>query len=249
MMTISPTALADALLRDRARQQGSTSANYPECMACGRSYSRGVGRFCSDNCQAGFDNGLGPHDPGYASKSTARWYSLPMGRTGFLIDCAACKKQFDSRGLRCCSPECERSYRSRQDSQAILQEVGMEAPRKRACLECSGPIPNWRKGRKVSSSTRFCSKRCADKSSRKPGNAQKAAPPGFGAADDEKVPVSSAFGSLPQTTIPHRQNGQVPVSITETIVEVPTMPVKTDYSTEMPFSIPASTGRTAGCRS
>jgi hypothetical protein len=39
----------------------------------------------------------------------------------------------------------------------------------RACLECGARIPTWRKGRKVSAKTQFCSAACKQKSHRKGG--------------------------------------------------------------------------------
>jgi hypothetical protein len=96
--------LARALLRDRAPSSKPPS---PTCFTCGRSYWRGDGRFCSPRCRDAFDAGFPPYDPSYADKTNPRWYSLPIGRHGFLIDCANCKKRFDSVGLRCCSPKCE----------------------------------------------------------------------------------------------------------------------------------------------
>jgi hypothetical protein len=100
------------------------------------------GRFCSARCREWFDVGNPPYDSHYASKADPRWYSLPTGPHGFLIDCAGCGRRFDSKGLRCCSPECERRYRERQDNAAVMAEVGMEAAAKRKCEECGGPIPN-----------------------------------------------------------------------------------------------------------
>jgi hypothetical protein len=96
--------LARALLRDRAP---SAKPPAPTCFTCGRSYWRGDGRFCSTRCREGFDAGFPPYDPNYADKTNPRWYSLPIGRHGFLIDCANCKRRFDSIGLRCCSTKCE----------------------------------------------------------------------------------------------------------------------------------------------
>jgi hypothetical protein len=84
---------------------------------------------------------------------------------GCLIACAACCKQFNRSGLRCCSDDCERRYCERQRNLKIMAEVGIEAAAKKVCADpgCSAVIPKWRKGRKVSSSTRFCSPKCARK--------------------------------------------------------------------------------------
>jgi hypothetical protein len=84
---------------------------------------------------------------------------------GFRIQCARCAKDFESLGLRCCSPKCECGYRERQENLAVMAEVGIEPARKRQCAnpECKARIPTWRNGRQVSSSTRFCSPKCARK--------------------------------------------------------------------------------------
>jgi hypothetical protein len=77
---------------------------------------------------------------------------MRMGSHGLLIECAGCGRQFDSRGLRCCSTGCERQYRERKDNAAVMAEVGMDlAVTKRKCenLECGRPIPKWRNGKRV----------------------------------------------------------------------------------------------------
>jgi hypothetical protein len=153
-MTLSTASLTATLLRDRSRQRPETT--FPECFACGRSYSRGDGRFCGSKCRAGYDAGGPRHEP---SRPT---FNLPIGKTGFLIECASCQTQFDSRGLRCCSVECERRHREREQLEAELADNPFRAI-KRKCQECGGPIPNWRNGRRVSSATRFCSSRCKDR--------------------------------------------------------------------------------------
>src|SRR5690242_14659672 len=95
------------------------------CISCGR---YGPSHFCSQRCQEWFDAG----NPPYSKPDLSTWYRtrdgkiLPLGQTGFLIACAHCAKSFDSKGLRCCSPECERHYRDREDSRAALATVGDE---------------------------------------------------------------------------------------------------------------------------
>ena len=68
----------------------------------------------------------------------------------------------ESRGLRCCSTDCERTYRERRDNLTVMAEVGIEPSAKRICARagCNARIPQWRNGRQVSSKTRFCSPRC-----------------------------------------------------------------------------------------
>jgi hypothetical protein len=147
--TVPLTTLAQAIMRDtlRGRQQRDVS---PTCFACGRSYSRGHGRFCSTRCRDAFDAGAPAWQPPKAPS-----YGLPIGHIGFLVDCCGCGEQFDSRGLRCCSTDCERKFRRKQELDAELADDPFRAV-KRACLECGGPIANWRNGRRVSKATKFC---------------------------------------------------------------------------------------------
>jgi endogenous inhibitor of DNA gyrase (YacG/DUF329 family) len=133
------------------------------CFICGRSFVHGgdgsFGRLCSARCRKYFDTGGALYEP----LDTDRFYSLPKSKQGFLIPCRGCGKQFDSKGLRCCSTECERIYRERQERLAGMLEA--PAP-KRKCLECGGNIPRWRNGRQVSAATKFCSNRCGQKARR-----------------------------------------------------------------------------------
>jgi hypothetical protein len=161
--------------RDHELAEHKALANV-KCFGCGASFVfRGhhgdnSGRFCSDRCRENYDAGLPAYDPDYASKLNPRWYSLPIGKEGFLIECRGCGKRFDSRGWAFCSNECKRASRRQQENAAILAEVGMEAPTKRRCCEapgCLNTIPIWRNGRRVSKAARFCKASCAAKA-RKP---------------------------------------------------------------------------------
>jgi hypothetical protein len=161
--TLAKTIAADILAERR-------TVTFPGCFMCGRTYSKGalaadgsrVTRFCSILCRDGFDAGLPP----YGERSPS--YGLPQSSDGFRIECKGCRKLFVSRGLRCCSPDCERSYREQLDIKSTMAEVGMEPMReKRKCEHCGGDIPLWRKGKTVPSNTRFCSRSCRDKASSK----------------------------------------------------------------------------------
>ena len=156
-ITAKRTRLAAAIERDILRQP-SRPIPSPTCFTCGRSFGRGDGRFCSTRCRSAFDDGLPPYEP----LDLDNYYSLPKGPTGFHVDCAHCRKRFDSRGLRCCSAECEQKYHQKQ---ALDTELAADPFRsvKRKCLACGGDIPNWRKGRRVSKATRFCCARCREK--------------------------------------------------------------------------------------
>ena len=123
------------------------------CFMCGRGMTYCNSRFCSDRCRAYYDIG---------GAAVGQDWLRSLGLKGFPIDCAHCRKGFDSKGLRCCSTECERRYRERQENLAVMAEVGMEPTPKRLC-ECGAAIPKFRKGRQVSSATRFCSPKCAQR--------------------------------------------------------------------------------------
>jgi hypothetical protein len=149
------------------------------------------GRFCSMRCQEWFDGGnpsyeqqceheskltgaalgnfvvvAGPPDLEVGSKlyEGLGFLGMPMrrGRYGFYIGCAHCNKEFESKGLRCCSTDCERAYRESQERRAVLKEAGIEPTSRRMCerLGCDRPILKWKNGRRVSAKTRFCSDLC-----------------------------------------------------------------------------------------
>jgi hypothetical protein len=104
------------------------------------------------------------------SRPAPALYRLPSRGDGGLIDCRSCKKPFVSKGLHCCSPECERQSRERQDIAATMAEVGMESTGYvyRKCQHCSGGnIPRYTgagKAQKLTkSSAKFCSPKCSEK--------------------------------------------------------------------------------------
>jgi hypothetical protein len=71
-----------------------------------------------------------PYYPGMLPRSR-RLTSMTMTEKGYRIRCAHCRKEFESLGLRCCSPACERCYREAQDNRAVMAEVGIEPAAKR----------------------------------------------------------------------------------------------------------------------
>jgi hypothetical protein len=183
--------LTEALLADRNRVD-TDRGDVVACRVCSYSFRnkgrRGElnGNFCSMRCQDWYDAGNpAPSNPlNYAvplrdyvviagppslkiGSSSYGGIGIEMRSTsgGFTIRCASCRREFESKGLRCCSTECERSYRERQENLAVMAEVGIEPAFKRRCAnpECRARIPTWRKRRKVSSLTRFCSPKCARK--------------------------------------------------------------------------------------
>jgi hypothetical protein len=149
------------------------------CFACGRSFVAGSGRFCSERCRAAFDNGA-PRGEELTAPYGANWRviagpapgylpRMPMrpGRHGFFIACVGCSAQFESSGLRCCSTECERSYRNREDAKATLAEIGEVLPEKRRCECCGAPMAKYvgvgKRRRLANATKRYCSSRCRQK--------------------------------------------------------------------------------------
>jgi DNA-directed RNA polymerase subunit M/transcription elongation factor TFIIS len=94
---------------------------------------------------------------------------MTVSADGFLIDCRSCKKPFVSKGLRCCSPECERQYRERETIAATMAEVQAESTGyvHRKCEQCGGNIPRYTgtglKRRETAKNTRFYSRLCGDR--------------------------------------------------------------------------------------
>jgi hypothetical protein len=159
--------LAKALLADRTKISVERD-DVVGCFACGRSMLYRGDRFCSNNCQNGYDLGRAGRVQDWLGKPHIDYRRrdgrpMKLGHDGFLIPCANCHREFDSSGQRCCSKECESAWREREGNAAIMAEVGMEASPKKHCAECGAPVPKWRNGRRVSAATRFCSPRCARK--------------------------------------------------------------------------------------
>jgi hypothetical protein len=163
--------LAAMLLADRPRAKPERT-DIAKCFMCGVGMMYRGNRFCSDRCREFYDTGNAGYEQDWRRPEIVyrdrAGSPMKMGPRGFIIPCAHCRKEFDSRGLRCCSPECEHAYREREDNLAVLAKVGIEVSAKRACLECGVRIPTWRNGRKVSSATRFCSPKCAQRAKRRP---------------------------------------------------------------------------------
>jgi hypothetical protein len=152
------------------------------CFSCGRSFmyrpAQGddSGRFCSVRCREWFDAGNPAYEPpDFKNLYSTTWHHvagpdadymprpMKMGPHGFIINCAGCQKEFDSRGLRCCSPACEKEARRKEELEKELKDYPFRSA-KRPCQHCGGPIPNWRAGRRVSSRARFCTEKCGQKS-------------------------------------------------------------------------------------
>ena len=127
--------LAAALLADRNRATVERT-DITACFMCARGMLYRGSRFCSDRCRDYYDEG----NPGHLQD-----WRHPVITYRTRIPCAHCRKEFDSKGLRCCSSECERAYKDRKDNLAVMAEAGIEAKAKRQCEQCGAVIPQWRK--------------------------------------------------------------------------------------------------------
>jgi predicted nucleic acid-binding Zn ribbon protein len=168
---ISDRTYAASIERDREREaRQAANATSQGCLACGRSYVPGDGRFCSTQCRDGFDAGMPPFQQQEARVTYARLDGRPMQPRGdgFLIPCARCKREFISKGLRCCSTECERKLRERKEIAATIADGGIEQPtaRRAKCEKCGDNIPRWTgagtRKRATPKGTRFCSRKCRE---------------------------------------------------------------------------------------
>jgi hypothetical protein len=151
--------IAAVIERDLLAQPSATKSTAIPCFSCGYSFIPKGSRFCSDRCRDWFDNG---------NLSYEQQEELARKPAAMSIICWGCGQPFYSRGLRCCSVDCERRHCEREANLATMAEVGMEAAPKKLCAapDCSNTIPKWRNGRKVSSATRFCSSKCAQRAAR-----------------------------------------------------------------------------------
>ena len=119
------------------------------CLACGRSY-HGSSRFCSTNCVTAWDNEV----PAY--KPLEMPYDLPKGPNGFIISCSNCGRRFDSKGLRCCSQQCEKEFQKQDGERKRRNNVVSPFSRAHRCVRCNEPLRVQLRGRK----RKTCSTRC-----------------------------------------------------------------------------------------
>ena len=171
-MTSTTERLTAAILADRARP--TTQHNIVPCFVCGYTFvykgRRGDlnGRFCSMRCQDWYDAGNAPITDQRIVYRYRDGRPMKSGSKGFYIACAHCREEFESLGLRCCSAECERAHREREENLVIMAQAGIEPTAKRKCEGpgCNAIISKWHKGRKVSRNKRFCSPRCQQRTVR-----------------------------------------------------------------------------------
>ena len=156
------SAIAAVIERDLLRDDDVPSSDVARCFSCGHGMISRGNRFCSECCRNWFDDGNPPHATPRIIYRDRAGNEMKLGATGFRTPCGFCGKEFESKGLRCCSLNCERAYRERQDNFAIMAEVGDTPKEKRRCAQCGGPIPTWRNGRRVRQDAQFCSPKCAN---------------------------------------------------------------------------------------
>jgi hypothetical protein len=176
--------LKQTILADRKQRAERSPHKAILCFACGRSYASRPSegddstRFCSANCREAYDADatLAAAEPVIFAGKWRVVAGPPPGHmpqlmqssgSGFLINCAQCKREFTSTGLRYCSRECERAHKDRTETATILAEVGDGIPEKRKCETCGAAMPNWigegTKRRRTPKSRRYCSDRCRQK--------------------------------------------------------------------------------------
>lgn len=168
--------LAAQLLRDREeRKSKPVDTGDTPCFKCGKLFQyRGPrgdnsGRFCTDQCRVEYDY---PDAFSLDPFKVTKWKTVAGGDPGSLVTtpmtkvsgggwrvaCRGCGRQFESFGLAYCKPGCRQASHERAESAALMADVGMDAPSKRPCQApgCTGTIPKWRKGRKVSKRAKYC---------------------------------------------------------------------------------------------
>ena len=160
--------IAALIERDLLKAHDAKTSNTTQCFSCGRGIIYKASRFCSQRCRDWYDSGNPGHAQDWLKRAKVADASTP---DGYVIRCAHCQTEFESGGLPCCSTECERRHRKHQNNLKLMAEVGSEPSAKRKCEHCGAVIPNWRKGRRVSRATRFCSDRCSRKATRSRLNA------------------------------------------------------------------------------
>jgi hypothetical protein len=188
-MSMRAQSIANILLKDALAERPEVHVDLNRCLVCSRTFTAGKGvgtngRFCSRLCVDAFDAGYVHRSDGVGSKDWAvvapafdkggavknlvgtRPYArnLPKSGDGFLVGCRHCKRQFVSKGLRCCSVECECQLDERRKIEATMAEVEMESTGyvPRQCEHCGATLPRYvgtGKNRKQSFK-RFCSPKC-----------------------------------------------------------------------------------------
>jgi hypothetical protein len=182
--------LTKALLAERKHETKQDDRIIP-CFVCGFRFIKKDSLFCSDRCRDWYDAGhapisnadnydltgwrviscvtqLGPTigSDYYAEALGRQPIDMRPGRDGFYIRCAHCHREFESKGLRCCSTECERGLKEHRDNLAVMAEAGIEVAAKRTCQQCGAIIPKWTAGKRTPSTKRFCSAKCAQRARR-----------------------------------------------------------------------------------
>ena len=117
------------IIADRAERAARTGEDTPECVACGRATLSPDG-FYHQRCRDWIARGESTaRDRGRLDRfayASLRHVAGPdaghlprgmrAGPSGFFIRCHHCEMEFESKGLRCCSDDCERSLQRAEDA-------------------------------------------------------------------------------------------------------------------------------------
>jgi hypothetical protein len=168
---LNTASLTDAIFSDlTSATETKASRGITECFACRSTFiyrkpddPERNARFCSKTCQDGFDAGV-RYRPMEIEYRHGDGRVMAKRGQGFAVTCPGCDKEFTSSGLRCCSPECERTYRERQEAITEATQIGHEVKPKRSCEVCGKRIARYTaKGRATKAAVRHCSSPCRRK--------------------------------------------------------------------------------------
>jgi hypothetical protein len=163
---LNTATLTDAIFSNLTSEtETKASRGIIECFACRSTFvyrkpddPERNARFCSKRCQDAFDAGV-RYKPAEIEYQHADGRAMAKRGLGFAMTCPGCDKEFTSLGLRCCSPECERAYRDRQEAIKKAAQVGHEVKLKRTCEVCGKRIPRYTEtGRATRTTVRHCSR-------------------------------------------------------------------------------------------
>jgi hypothetical protein len=165
---LNTATLTHAIFSDLTSETATkASRGITECFACRSTFAyrkpddpERNSRFCSKTCQDGFDAGA-RYRPSEIAYRHGDGRAMAKRGPGFAVTCPGCDTEFTSTGLRCCSAECERTYRDRHEAIKEAAQVGHEAKPKRSCEVCGKRIARYTAaGRATKAAVRHCSPRC-----------------------------------------------------------------------------------------
>ncbi len=123
------------------------------CLRASYLHGRGDGQFCSSRCRDGCDAGCPAHQPYDAISFLHRFpvsrAIIRQGPRGAIIACAHCRREFDSRGLHCCTKACERALTNAKALQADIGPLAARPSARRKCEVCEAKLPRSINGKEV----------------------------------------------------------------------------------------------------